>query len=307
MKKFISKIRNKRLKGNVSLLVILILLASSVIALLSISQIQHLITYWNMTFNYFRAFYLAKAGTEFWLTEVYNRENWFEDKILNEEKNDGSIDFDPIIAKNFLWSDNEYEWAKPYFNMEIKSNFNIIGNDVRYDCNKDNKITLDPKSEENPWGWLVLSLFKDNTSGLKNILNPDYVGGISPLSDSTVKSIKFDKNPSWDLMFWLFNYDMTNIHVVKWKKDNPNDEWKDYSNDINKFLNDYIWSIEWVRKYLTIKNRWSTPVSFCIGNNIPYSDYLVTVRGNYADMEVWLKSIVKKEIPSWSLDVLWWD
>ena len=300
MKKFISKIRNKRLKGNVSLLVILILLASSVIALLSISQSQHLITYWNMTFNYFRAFYLAKAGTEFWLTEVYNRENWFEDKILNEEKNDGSIDFDPIIAKNFLWSDNEYEWAKPYFNMEIKSNFNIIGNDVRYDCNKDNKITLDPKSEENPWGWLVLSLFKDNTSGLKNILNPDYVGGISPLSDSTVKSIKFDKNPSWDLMFWLFNYDMTNIHVVEWKNVGS-------LNDVNKFLNSYAWSVGWGRRYLTIKNIWSTPVSFCIGNNIPYSDYLVTVRGNYADMEVWLNSVVKKEIPSWSLDVLWWD
>ena len=72
-------------------------------------------------------------------------------------------------------------------------------------------------------------------------------------------------------------------------------------------MNSYAWSVGWGRRYLTIKNIWSTPVSFCIGNNIPYSDYLVTVRGNYADMEVWLKSVVKKEIPSWSLDVLWWD
>jgi len=110
MKKFISKIRNKRLKGNVSLLVILILLASSVIALLSISQIQHLITYWNMTFNYFRAFYLAKAWTELGLTEVYNRENWFEDEIKNEINSDGTVNFDSIIAKNFLWDENEYEW-----------------------------------------------------------------------------------------------------------------------------------------------------------------------------------------------------
>lgn len=296
MKKIISRIRNKRLKGNVSLLVILILLASSVIALLSISQIQHLISYWNMTFNYFRAFYLAKAWTELGLTEVYNRENWFEDNILNEEKNDGSIDFNTIITKNFLWTDNEYEWAKPYFNMEIKSNFNIIGNDVRYDCDKDNKITLEPKSEENPWGWIVLSLFRDNTSGLKNIFNPDYEWGILKLDDDAIKNIKFDKDSVWDLMFWLFDYDMNNIHVVKWK-------------DLNKFLNDNIRSIEWKRKYLTIKNIWSTPVSFCIksNKNIPYSDYLITVRGNYADMEVWLKSVVKKEIPSWSLDVLWWE
>jgi ABC-type microcin C transport system permease subunit YejE len=75
MKIRMSKIRNKRLKGNISLLVILILLASSVIALLSINQIQRLISYGNMTFNYFRAFYLAKAGTELGLTEVYNRDN----------------------------------------------------------------------------------------------------------------------------------------------------------------------------------------------------------------------------------------
>jgi hypothetical protein len=61
MKNFIAKLRNRRLKGNVSLLVIFILLASSVIALLSINQIQRLLTYGNMTFNYFRAFYLAKA------------------------------------------------------------------------------------------------------------------------------------------------------------------------------------------------------------------------------------------------------
>ena len=304
MKKFISKIRNKRLKGNVSLLVILILLASSVIALLSISQIQHLITYWNMTFNYFRAFYLAKAGTEFGLTEVYNRENWFEYKILHEPNEDGLIDFNPIIAKNFLWDDNEYEWAKPYFNIEIKSNFNIIGNDVRYECSEDNKIILEPKTEENPWGWLVLSLFKDDTSGLRNILDPKYVG-ISSLSDSTLKKIKFDRNPSWDLMFWLFNYDMTNIHVVEW---NQVVEWKKLDNDLHEFLENFEWKVEWVRRYLTIKNKWSTPVSFCIiGNNIPYSNYLVTVRGNYADMEVWLKSVVKKEVPSWSLDVLWWE
>ena len=298
MKKFISKIRNKRLKGNVSLLVILILLASSVIALLSISQIQHLITYWNMTFNYFRAFYLAKAWTELGLTEVYNRENWFEDEIKNEINSDGTVNFDSIIAKNFLWDENEYEWAKPYFNMEIKSNYNIIGNDVRYDCNNENKITLDPKDDENPWGWVMLSLFKDNTKGLRNILNPDY----STLSGDIVKNIKFDRNPTaWDLMFWLFNYDMTSIYVKKWNEFGS-------MNDLNKFFGDYISSIGWTRKYLTIKNIWSTPVSFCIEwNNIPYSDYLITVRGNYADMEVWLKSVVKKEIPSWSLDVLWWE
>lgn len=304
MKKFISKIRNKRLKGNISLLVILILLASSVIALLSISQIQHLITYWDMTFNYFRAFYLAKAWTELGLTEVYNSENGFQPAdIEHEENKDGSIDFDPIIAKNFLWDDNEYEWAKPYFNLKIVSNFPVLTNDIRHECNNDNKITLEPRDDtpgqEKPWGWIVLSLFKDNTNWLRN-LYPDYdekITKITKLEDSVIKSLTF-WNPGWKFMFWLFVYDGENMDIFT-------KEWS----DLNTFLDKNIWKIQWKRRYLTIKNIWDKPVSFCISwgwNIIPYSGYLVTVRGNYANMEVWLQSIAKKGIPSWSLNVLWW-
>ena len=301
MQKIISKIRNKGLKGNISLLVILILLASSVIALLSISQIQHLITYWDMTFNYFRAFYLAKAGTELGLTEVYNRENWFEDKIENiENEEDGSINFNPIISGNFMWKDNKYEWANPYFNMTITWNFKVLTDDIRYECKDENKITLQPRDEKKPGEWIMLSLFRDNTKDLSNILNSEYTKGIIPLENSEIQNLTFG-NPGWSFMFWLFAYDnkweeMTNIIVEKWSS-------------LSTFLNNNIWKISWTRRYLTIKNIWDKPVSFCISWNdrIPYSNYLVTVRGNYADMEVWLQSVVKKKIPSWSLDVLWWD
>ena len=46
---------------------------------------------------------------------------------------------------------------------------------------------------------------------------------------------------------------------------------------------------------------------FYVDNNvlIPYSDSLITVRGNYGDMEVWLQSVVKRQTPSWSMNVLW--
>jgi len=56
------------------LLVIFVLLASSLIALLAMSQLQHLMSYGNQTFNFFRAHYLAKAGLELSLTEVYLRD-----------------------------------------------------------------------------------------------------------------------------------------------------------------------------------------------------------------------------------------
>ena len=299
MKNLISKIRNKRLKGNISLLVILILLASSVVALLSISQIQHLITYWDMTFNYFRAFYLAKAWTELGLTEVYNRENWFEDKIENTINDDGTVKFDQIIEKNFLWEGNKYKWSMPYFTMTITWNFESLTDDIRNNkCNDENKITL------MTWDGFVLSLFEDNTEGYKNILNSDYIDGIKALDNNKIKSLKFGSNSTeWDLMFWLFGYNkkwnMTNIIV-------ENSE----NNDLNEFLKENIEKVGWTRRYLSIKNAWDKePVSFCIKWNwdIPYSNYIITVRGNYADMEVWLQSVVKKEFPSWSLNVLWWE
>ena len=296
MKRIISKIRNKRLKGNVSLLVIFILLASSVIALLSINQIQRLLTYWNMTFNYFRAFYLAKAGTELGLTEVYYREAWFEQSIGT---------WDAIVSWLALW----YSGFNPYFTMNISWNFQHLTNDIRYtnECSDDNKITLGTGE------WIMLSLFKDVTYEIEDILTWTNENNIIQWDNDLVKTLKFkelDKSQSFKYFtFWLFDYDndwnMWSIFVETWTH-----------SDFTKFLlhiNDG--SIETsTRRYLTIKNPWTWDevVSFCITTNngktpIPYSDSLITVRGNYGDMEVWLQSVVKKEVPSWSLDVLWWE
>lgn len=280
MKKFISSIRNKRLKGNVSLLIIFILLAGSVIAMLSINQIQHLLSYWNMTFNYFRAFYLAKAGTELWLTEVYNREAWFKHSIES---------WDSIITQNLVWN---YEGFNPYFSMDIESNFEILTDDIRYTdkCDDDNKIILKPDE------WIMLSLFRDNAKNMADILNPEFKD-IKPLSNEEIKSLDF-WNPGWDLKFWIFAYDdnwedMKDIIVRDW-------------NNLNKFLNSNM--VSGKRRYLTIKNQWTSDVKFCVNwkwsGNIPYSNSLINVRGNYWDMEVWLQSVVKKEVPFWALDVL---
>ena len=277
MKSFISKLRNKKLKGNVSLLIILILLASSVIALLSINQIQRLLTYWNMTFNYFRAFYIAKAGTELWLTEVYYREAWFQQTINS---------WDAVVTENLVWV---YSGFNPYFTMDIEWQFKYLTDDVRYTdkCDDDNKITL------GTWEWIMLSLFTDETKWFDNILSEKSI--IKALDDIT----NLKMSPKWEwLMFWLFSYDkngydMNSIVVKEW-------------NDLNKFLSDNISKVKWDRRYLTIKNSWNETVSFCISWkwDIPYSDSLITVRWNYWDMEVWLQSVVKKEIPFWAINVL---
>lgn len=286
MKTLLAKIRNKKLKGNVSLLVIFVLLASSVISLLSINQIQRLLTYGNMTFNYFRAFYLAKAGTELGLTEVYNRWDGFNHEILS-----GSA----IITWNFL---SGYEWFEPHFEMTITWSFTTLTNDIRNsDCSW-NKIRL------TSWAWIMLSLFSDSASNEQiNTILSDY-SWVKTLSND--RNLNF-KNIEWKwwivnyFTFWLFDYDddwnMNNIFVETWN-----------ANSLSVFL-DHINNLNWTRKYLTIKNpgTWDEVAEFCItmeNEPIPYSDSLITVFWHYGDMEVWLQSIVKKWVPDWTLNVL---
>ncbi len=287
MKKLLAKIRNKKLKGNVSLLVIFVLLASSVISLLSINQIQRLLTYGNMTFNYFRAFYLAKAGTELGLTEVYNRWDGFNHEILS-----GSA----IITWNFL---SGYEWFEPHFNMTISWSFATLTNDIRNsDCSW-NKIRL------TSWAWIMLSLFKDITTWTNILSESHSYENIQPNSISSLQLNDYGNDSNANLTFAFFTYSGDSM------KDIVVSTWRCY--DLHHFIDPtphpaiYTLVNSDSKKYLTIKNSWTEDVEFCItmGNEpIPYSNSLITVFWHYGDMEVWLQSIVKKWVPDWTLNVL---
>ena len=289
MKKLLARIRNKKLKGNISLLVILILLASSVISLLSINQIQRLLTYWNMTFNYFRAFYLAKAWMELWLTEVYNSWDGFTHSISGDNR---------IIQDNLVWI---YTWFDPYFKMSITWEFLYLTDDIREsnECKEENKIKLAT------WAWIMLSLFSDDNGkeGLHTILS-DNVGN-KKLQNIGDLSLEWSVT---ELTFAFFTYKyypeikdyvMEDIIVRTW-------------NNLKAFLSteevsSLITNDNNVKEYLTIKNSWDQPVEFCVtmdNKPIPYSNFLVTVFWHYGDMEVWIQSIIKKWVPDWTLNVL---
>lgn len=284
MKKLFLKIRKKRLKGNISLLIIIVLLASSVIALLSINQIQRLLSYGNMAFNYFRSFYLAKAWTELWLAEIYYSEAGFKHTINS---------WDAIVTWNLVWN---YTWFNPYFTMSITWSFNYITDDIRFsnECSGDNKITL------YSWDWIILPLFKDNiTWSISNILtwHSDY---ILNLNDSE----KFEfigLDPGINMTLSLLSYDMEDGEQIMV------DYYSEQGNNLRQFLNDK--SLSYDKNYLTIVNYDHDEVSFCIGRSdhelIPYSDFLLTVHANYWDMEVWIQSVIKKEVPWLFMNVLW--
>lgn len=235
-----------------------------------------------MTFNYFRAFYLAKAGTELWLTEVYNRDSGFESRVQS---------WDAIVSWNLVWN---YAWFNPYFTMDIQSNFEELAEDIRFGCEDWNRIIL------LSWDWVVIPLFKDNTTWIKNILSGG--GYFSNLSSTQISNLNLKLTEDRPVLtFWFFKFDND------W---NLNDRcfqvktWSSLTGFISGVKSDCFWD----RMYLTIKNSSNSTVEFCVewGKNqkIPYSDAIVTVRGNYGDMEVGLQSVVKRVSPWWSLNVL---
>lgn len=294
IKNLTKKVKNKKLKGNISLLVILVLLATSVITLLSINQIMRLISYWNQTFNYFRAYYIAKAWTELWLAEVYNREDGFNHRILS-----GSS----IVTWNLL---EDYSAFNSYFDTTITWSFKVLTNDIREsnECSWYNKITL------NSGAGIMLSLYEDKTTWTKNILSS--WSTTTNLNNINKLELECDYQSNNILTFAFFTYEKTNDNGITdyVMEDIIVSTWTNLTQFLSK---DEVKTLiaktdSNIKKYLTIKNSWENPISFCVkmDNNelIPYSNSLITTIWHYGDTEVWIQSIVKKWVPDWTLNVI---
>jgi len=83
----------KKKSGNISILVIFVLLASSLLGILSMNFVQQMMKQSAVVHNYYKAYYLAKAGLEISLTQVANRGVGFEYTIQSG---------DAIVRENFF-------------------------------------------------------------------------------------------------------------------------------------------------------------------------------------------------------------
>lgn len=80
-------------KWNISILVIFVLLASSLLGILSMNFVQQMMKQSATVTSYYKAYYLSKAWIELWLSTIQHRGIWFEYAV-----NTGSA----IILENFL-------------------------------------------------------------------------------------------------------------------------------------------------------------------------------------------------------------
>lgn len=277
----------RKAKGNISLLVILVLLASSLFSLLAMAQLKNLMTHGNLTYNYFRAHYLSKAGLELALTETYTRGAGFEMTGSSLITTGSSI-----VASNLLsW----YENRDPYFAVQMKAKSSLIGNSVKVPtCSSDKNQKILKK-----WDSIVIPLFYDKgADSHQKILSENNQYQHLPLSDIQKISLTALNPNNAELVFWLFAFaDEKLMDMV------------DMMTKTGTSLNNFLRSNEDAKyileqsafKYLTIVNPKDEEITLCVsaeGVNLPVADTLINVQAHYWNTEVGLQAIFSEPFPN---------
>jgi len=184
------KIKNKiKKEANISIMVILILVACWIIWLLSLHFVRQIVQYNRTVLSYYKSYYISRAGLELSLTQIRNRGVGFQYKIQSD---------DDIIADNFLCYPNcslttEIIWQSKHLN---KTFWKGSG------CTKENSFLLAS------WQSLVVPLFKDSYF-LRN-----YADVFSPIAYQSIfsnanpelyyhKLITSDYLPSNSISIWF--------------------------------------------------------------------------------------------------------
>lgn len=276
-------------------MVILILLACSLMGILTVVFLKSLITYTDDTYSYHKSYYIAKAWLELALTEIDNSAMWFSH----------NIDSDNVINNNF-----ECVWC--HFTSHILWRSWLISNNFWEDteCTESSALVLEQ------WQSLTIPMFYDDTSNFNEILSdvyeikqlwraPDerYSLNLNLINygDSSDKLDVWVVFQSWGLEWdisWEYLY-MTGISMS---------ELDFFNTYFNAF--DYITGYQevWDRAYypyIIISNRNENNVRFCVSHpnsSWPTTKYFISSLWEYMWKTVGLQAIYAQPTPSFFIN-----
>ena len=274
-------------KGNVTFLFILILITTSTIALLAMSQIRNLQRYGNTSFEYLKTYYLSKAWMELALMEVNSR--WYG---FNFETFTG----DQLITENFpfVWFEEEEQQPDKYFQYRIIGRSPIFWEDIEAEKCQENSRSL------NPWETLVIPLFYDKGDETFHYRNLTWEIHYED-NHQLFENLKWLDSINLDRLYTLFSYNsgtmqsvrMTGWDFKSWQKDREKDLDKLYSSD-SKY-------------YFTMKNTSANSLSFCIWEGRSEKTWItlpfvtIHVLAKYKDTELEDHLIYSKGYPEYLL------
>lgn len=131
-------------RWNISILVIFVLLASSLLGILSMNFVQQMMKQSAVVHSYYKSYYLAKAGLEFGLTAISVR----------------GIGFEYTIASwSALVRDNFFSGARYSLSLAISGTSSVLSKNPRQGSGCDHPYLL------SGWQSVIVPLFKDAYTG----------------------------------------------------------------------------------------------------------------------------------------------
>jgi len=258
----------KSKSGNISILVIFILLASSLLGVLSMNFVQQMMKGSVLIHSYYKAYYLAKAWIELWLTEIQYRGIGFEYTVNT---------WDAIVLDNFL----------PNQTLRLSSHISgtaiLLSKEFRHDTTCQFPYML------NSWQSLIVPLIREEYLWLvSGAFQPGIV--YKNLADLFANDkIRFVSSSPWEITFWMLilsggNLASNGIFFKTWSLTQlPSifrQQFETYLTTIDPVLyplesqlkNRYrtSWLIENnFSMYFMVSNSGDTPQSFCVSVDQP--------------------------------------
>ena len=288
-------------RWNISILVIFVLIASSLIWILTTNYIKDLMQYNNIVYWYYKSYYLSKAWLEISLAEISNNWVWFEN-IINT--------WDSVISWNFTCKNCSFYssilWSSNYFSKSILT-----------DSGCSLPISL------NTWESFILPLFKqiNNWTNYQKLTNyPTYQNMANKIPNIQLDNISTNK----EITIWIFIMSWEDIlqdwvFIKTWSTNNPNIianfliEFETYATNI-LLWNYNLWyaykdSSLWLKSFLLLGNSTDNQesISFCINIKptiwipdhitLPTSTFYIKSIWNNQEKTIWLEAFLKQPIP----------
>lgn len=286
-------------KWNISLLVLFVLVACSLLGIIAVQYTKHMAIQTNQVYNYYKTYYLAKWGSEIGLSLMQLRWIWYSLHI--EENSD-------FVQQNIsTWN---------AFSLNIQWDWSIISNWYPGDETCSNPIKI------YSWQSFILPLFIDkpiNTETLEEERLIEYFSEQKFYTNKSefLKSIQITNNEPRNINIWIIVSSWWQLNefwiffktgVFYW-----NTFFEELSESIKDALektNDYEatnWlSLQNLQNYIIIANKDSQELSFCLKlpqwSTLALPKTYISSFGSTNTKKMWLETIYQQPTPSYLID-----
>ncbi len=282
-----------KIKGNISILVILVLLASSLIWVLTMNFLKQMISYTNDAYSYHKSYYFAKAGLELALVQVDNSGIWFSNILSGKD----SIFSDNFVCDN-CWFDVDIKWLTQYLS---------------------NKFWLSTGCDDNTaffikwWESIIIPMFSQR-SPISNysVFDQNIQYNFDLLKYRNYMTFVKNQPYNWNINLWLIilsGDDIQRDFLFIKSYDTTQDVFQKYFKEFDDFYWDLLNKNNYF-SYVIISNSSQEDLSFCVRLDdfnqwwvlksafLPTMNFFISSIWNFMGRDIGLQAIYGQPVPS---------